>query len=599
MSYLPAIRSIFLGEKGNNLWLFCSLLIFNLLAAFLEGASFGLVLFALSALNGTAPTHFASSFFAWSQLHLLISQRSFIFLMILAISSQILRSILAYTGQMVSMLLGTRIQIQTQKKVYQQILRFSFPFANRYKVGELLEYVKIPSTLIQSLIEPLNQAIASGLMVLSLFIMMLWLSVPLTVVALGVFGFLSFSQKFIIRKISKISNVLSKHTIDFSKHATQSLHALRPIHVFNRQRQVKEQIFFMLHKIAGASKRLNLWSRSIGPLNEMIGILLVGVFLIAGHWIISEQEIQPTPLLLTFIIMIYRLNGRIQLLLGSIGSVAFYWGQILRLEEILKDEDKEFINCEGYPFTSLKEKITFHKASLRYGEAKEAAVDQLNVVIPKGSMVAFVGSSGAGKSSVMDLLLRLYEPTAGEIRVDDVNLTDFEVGSWRERIGAVNQDTFIFNETIEENIRFGLPDASSEKVIEAATMANAHEFIERLPQKYQTTVGERGHRLSGGERQRIALARVLIRNPEILLLDEATSNLDSQSEQLIQKSLDQFRGKKTIVVVAHRLSTILHADRIVVLEKGKTIEQGTHSELLALNGKYASFWNVQAAQKKE
>ena len=181
----------------------------------------------------------------------------------------------------------------------------------------------------------------------------------------------------------------------------------------------------------------------------------------------------------------------------------------------------------------------------------------------------------------------------GAIEVDGVDLATLSLSDWRKRLGVVSQDSFMFNETVEENIRFGNPNASLDSVVEAAQIAGAHEFIERLPQKYSTLIGERGHRLSGGERQRISLARAVVRDPEILILDEATSNLDSHSERCIQYALERFRGNKTILIIAHRLSTIANADQIIVIENGRVLERGTHSGLLASQGRYAFFWKIQ------
>jgi ATP-binding cassette subfamily B protein/subfamily B ATP-binding cassette protein MsbA len=192
-------------------------------------------------------------------------------------------------------------------------------------------------------------------------------------------------------------------------------------------------------------------------------------------------------------------------------------------------------------------------------------------------------------------LIQLYEPTEGQILIDGENLKNYEVGSWREKLGVVSQDTFIFNESIEENIRFGKLEASLDQIIEAAKLAHAHEFISQLSQGYQTMVGERGYRLSGGERQRLALARVFLRDPDILILDEATSSLDSYSEQLIQDALSaMFQKKKTVIMIAHRLSTILKADQILVLDKGRLVEQGDHHQLLKKEGAYFHFWKLQS-----
>jgi ATP-binding cassette subfamily B protein/subfamily B ATP-binding cassette protein MsbA len=209
-------------------------------------------------------------------------------------------------------------------------------------------------------------------------------------------------------------------------------------------------------------------------------------------------------------------------------------------------------------------------------------------------MVALVGASGSGKSSIINLILGLYQPTAGQILLDGLALQAYDLASWRRMIGVVDQDTLIFSNSIADNIRFGKPTASDAEVIAAAKIANAHSFISESPQGYNTEVGDRGHRLSGGQRQRIAIARAVIHDPALLLFDEATSALDSQSERLIQESLEELRKERTLVIIAHRLSTIVKADEIIVLDSGQIVEQGTHQQLLAKGGRYAAMWQLQA-----
>jgi ABC-type multidrug transport system fused ATPase/permease subunit len=208
-------------------------------------------------------------------------------------------------------------------------------------------------------------------------------------------------------------------------------------------------------------------------------------------------------------------------------------------------------------------------------------------------MTALIGSSGAGKSTLMDLIIRFYDPTHGRIKIDGQNLQDFQQASWRQRIGMVSQENFLFNDTVLNNISCGFSTATVEDVKQAARQAYAHDFIMSLPEQYQTNVGDRGVKLSGGQRQRLALARALLRKPQILLLDEATSDLDTESERYIQQAIREVSRSCTVIVIAHRLSTIEHADNIIVLEQGRVVEQGQHQELLAKNGRYAEYHRLQ------
>ncbi|NNC42480.1 MAG: ABC transporter ATP-binding protein, partial [Acidimicrobiia bacterium] len=237
-------------------------------------------------------------------------------------------------------------------------------------------------------------------------------------------------------------------------------------------------------------------------------------------------------------------------------------------------------------------RVTFDHVSFAY--ANEVPVlDDLSFDVPAGATVAIVGSTGAGKSTVIKLLLRFYDPTAGSIQVDGIDIRTLSFASLRGAIGLVSQDVFLFHGTVRENIAYGRPEAAIERVIEAATIAEAHEFIMSFPDGYDTIVGERGQKLSGGQRQRISLARAILKDPPILVLDEATSSVDNETEAAIQRSLEKISIDRTTVVIAHRLSTVRHADNIVVLDAGGVSEQGNHDDLLRKDGMYAALWKVQ------
>lgn len=230
---------------------------------------------------------------------------------------------------------------------------------------------------------------------------------------------------------------------------------------------------------------------------------------------------------------------------------------------------------------------------LRFEARLENTLDDIDLSIAAGTTVALVGTSGAGKSSLVDLVAGLQDPTSGMVLVDGVDLRKINLDSWQRRLGVVTQDVLLLNASIRANIAFGLEEPSDAAIEAAARTAGAHDFIAALPQGYDTPIGERGYRLSGGQRQRLSLARAILRDPQILILDEATSALDSNSEALIHRSLQAFRNNRTVVTIAHRLASIMHADLIAVMEHGTIVERGSHLELLALNGKYASLWRLQ------
>jgi subfamily B ATP-binding cassette protein MsbA len=266
------------------------------------------------------------------------------------------------------------------------------------------------------------------------------------------------------------------------------------------------------------------------------------------------------------------------------------------VEEVLSflnTDDKQYVTSGNVNHMATDQDIVFDRVSFQYDPCDEPALSEASFRILAGRTTAFVGPSGGGKSTVMKLLLRFHDPTDGRIIVDRHSLPEFDIDFWRSQIALVSQDVYLFNASVRENIAYGRLDAGLDEIIEAARKADAHDFIERLPNKYDTALGHHGLRLSGGQQQRITLARAIIRNPRILILDEATNALDSISEQWVQETLDKLRENRTVVMIAHRLSTIERADQIIVLEKGRVRERGTLPELVKAGGLFARLYHLQ------
>ncbi len=330
------------------------------------------------------------------------------------------------------------------------------------------------------------------------------------------------------------------------------------------------------------------------PLNEFLGsIVLMGIVWYGGNMILDTQSASKLTgeEFLTFIIVFSQL-------LRPISSIAFNIGALNkaevsqdRINEILHADEKIYESENPIPLPVLKNGITYKNIRFKYKE--EWVLKDIDLYIPQGKTVALVGESGSGKSTISDLLPRFYDIQEGEILFDDVNIKDASITDLRSHIGMVTQESILFNDTVRNNIAFGLTTAKEEEIIEAAKIANAHDFIMSLENGYDTNIGERGNKLSGGQKQRVSIARAVLRNPSILILDEATSALDTESEKLVQDALEKLMQNRTSLVIAHRLSTIKNADLIVVLQKGKIVEQGTHNELIDKKGFYFSLCNMQ------
>ncbi len=569
-----AFRTLFFKKCARIFQLVASVFL-GTAAALLEGISFGFILFALQFLEGASA-----------------DEKRFIPYIFIAVICQIVRSSFNFLSQILFSNMNNELQIHLQNRIYAQIMRLSFSCASQYKVGDLVEYAKARFTTVHVLFDHINKSFVSVLNIIALLGVMFYLSFPLTGLAILVFGLLGWLQKRIIRSITLESDRLSSYSTSFSADMVQVLHGLRAIFTFDRHKEILGKTAGLLKRIAGVGKKTTILANSIPFINEVSGISLIAIFLITGHMLGGKSG--TVSILLTFVTIAYRLNGKVHQFFVSMGQVAILRGQVSRIDAILKNDDKEFTPIDaGKELKQFQEAIRLENVTLYYPGRKMPAIDHLSLEIRKHTVTAFVGLSGAGKSSVLDLLLRLYEPTTGAILVDGEPITAFTLSSWRRLFGVVSQDLFIFNDTIEENIRFGQHDLSKELIAQCARAAGADEFIARMPQQYQTLVGERGYRLSGGEKQRLSLARALARDPQVLILDEATSNLDSKSELIIKRALSQLQKSKTLIIVAHRLSTIMHADKILVMEQGAIREIGTHGELLAKGGIYASLWDMQ------
>ncbi len=592
----PGLWNIFFGLRYRNAGLFVLILIPNAISALLEGVSFGLILAALSVFSGQpfSALGVGVNYLFPSSIKSLDQNNLFLILMILAVLFQAARSTIGGISLYANSLLALRIQKDAQLKIYQQIFQLSYRCVSQYKIGDLAEHTKTSATIINAVIDNANKVLVSIFMILSTLTIMTLLNVKLTLLTIFLLIVTGGIHKSIIKRIGHSSEIMTQFIVECSKHTIQTLQSMRTIHTYNRQEYAFSKIQQFLNQIISTAKKVFFWSNFIPSINELLSTFFVTVTLVSGIWILSDQNGGALPILITFLALTHRLAIRIQTGNTALGTIVTYQGSLLRLEEILTDEGKEFALNHGKKFSGLVSNIVFHEIVLQYPASESQVIQKISFDIQKGKTVAFVGASGAGKSSILDVLLRLYEPTKGKIIVDGVDLCEYSTGSWRDRLGVVSQDISIFNDTIEENIRFGALHRSSADISSAAKLAGLEEFILSLPEGYQTVVGERGFRLSGGQRQRLALARALVRDPEILILDEATSNLDSHAESLIQEALEALRSERTILIVAHRLSTIKNADQIYVLDQGKIAEQGTHLSLLNQKGLYTRFWELQA-----
>jgi ATP-binding cassette, subfamily B, bacterial MsbA len=591
--------AVCLGDTNANIFLFILSLIPNFLATLLEGLSYGGLLLAFNIFSGQGINWSSNVIFSilGKMLQSLSSNKQFILCIMGSLLIQFGRSALVFLSQYIMSFLSLRISMNVRYKIYKQIFGFSYPYFSRYQLGDLASYSSLPD-VIPVILGTLNNIITFGLMIIGSLVCMFLIDPFLSITTLVFFGLINYIYKIIVKKMNSLSMKFTESSVALTSDITQCLYNMKLIHVFARQKNMLDRIKEMLRQVAFFNNKINLWNNVTNSMGEVIGIAVISLMLIFGAFVLHNKALFLSVLLL-FIAIAYRMATRLQLVLNNFSAIVAMKGSIVRLKDVLNSAGKEFLTQNGEKFLKLQKEIEFKNVSFSYSERLEPAVKDFSFTFGRGKLFALVGMSGAGKSSIVDLMLRIYETTQGQILVDGRDIREFNVDSWRENIGVVNQDIFSFHDTLENNIRFGQLNASIDDITSAAKMAGAHEFINKLPEGYKTIIGERGYKLSGGERQRLALARALVKDPQILILDEATSHLDSHSEYLVQRALESIRSEKTMIIVAHRLSTIVNADQILVFNKGQLIEGGTHAELIEKDGQYAYFWSIQSQTMKK
>jgi ATP-binding cassette subfamily B protein/subfamily B ATP-binding cassette protein MsbA len=523
----------------------------------------------------------------------------FLVLLGLAVLTKLGQSLAMYVGSVAVGYYANRTSARLTSMLHSQVLGFSFPCASRYRVGDL-QYINGsgPGTVITE-INVVSNLILNILMLITYLVVLLSLSPWLLVAAVAMAALLALVQQQLLPRVRARATTSTELGRELSSRMTENIQGLRLLHT-SGQLDIADQAVDLKTKALELNTRAQTRLNSInGPVIVTLPILMIATMAALSLILFGDRSSGILPSLVTFVVALQRLNGSFGNLTGSILSLKNNSGNLDLLNSFLIDDDKQFRRRGGIFFDTLKDAIRLEHVSLRYGPEMAPALRNINLTLEKGHTVALVGSSGAGKSSVADLLAGLYDPSEGRIMVDGTDLRTLDLQRWQQRLGVVSQDTFLFNASIAANIAFGTPGVSITDIQQAAEKAQARHFIEALPQGFETLIGERGYRLSGGQRQRISLARAILRQPELLILDEATSALDSESERLVQQALEDFESNQTVLVIAHRLSTIVNADLICVMEKGVIVEQGTHRELMSQGGRYSGLWQQQSNQQRK
>jgi subfamily B ATP-binding cassette protein MsbA len=491
---------------------------------------------------------------------------------------------------------GQKIVIDIREKLYRHLQRLSLSYFDRNKTGIIMSNLTNDVTALQTAIAGnLVSFVQEVVILVGSLVSMIYLNWRLTFLTLVIVPLVLLTIRFFGSRLRSAGHEVQGKIADITALLQEAISGIRIIRSFNREDyEIKKFITQNDYNFQAVMKTTKLTSMLTPFVEFFAAVAVTGIIWYGGMSVIDGD--MTAGALIAFLIYAINLANPVRRISDIYGNVQKSLGAADRVFDTLDTpsdvEEKE--NALTLP--DVQGRVDFKHVYFSYDNEHAALVD-FNLTIQPGQIVALVGPSGAGKSTVANLLPRFYDIEKGSLTIDGIDIRDVTFSSLRQQIGLVPQETMLFNATVKENILYGRLDATDEEIIEAAKAANAHSFIQQLPQGYDTIVGDRGNSLSGGQRQRIAIARAILKNPRILILDEATSALDTESEQIVQAALEQLMKGRTSVVIAHRLSTIRDADEIVVIDKGRIAEVGTHEQLLAKQGLYANLYAVQFNEK--
>ncbi len=563
--------------------------------SFFEGVSFGMVVPLLQSMTNPKASILEKVPFIQqisASLHS-TGQLTAITLIFMAMFAALAaKNIFLYASNVMISKLRFRASVDLSVNLMNNLIEYDLKFFDSAKTGSLVSAITVETRRMGDFIlAALN--LMSLLVRMFVYIAVLFLlSWKASIFTFALILIVLAPLERIMKKVKKLGAAISQASSDYHFKMMEILGCIKLIKGSCTEESEKQGFKAVANAMAGFQYRSSKYSYSLIPLSEVsiFGLVMVS-FLLLAH--AAHIDVTSTfPLIATYLLVLVKALTQLNLVNTMRSSAINNLAAFTSYEHLCDPGGKRTIESGRNPVSGFSRGIEFKDTGFSYVDGKPVLRD-VSIVIPSGKITAIVGASGVGKSTLVNLIMRYYDASSGSIFVDGVDLKHLDLRAWRKKIGLVSQDIAIFNMSVKDNIAYGHPGVGPEKIIDAAKTANAHDFIMHLPQQYDTVLGERGVRLSGGQKQRISIARAILHNPEILILDEATSSLDAETEKLIKEAIDRLTKDRTVVAVAHRLSTIMHADNIIVLSGGRIVEGGTHNDLIRKNGLYKQLYHTQ------
>ncbi len=497
--------------------------------------------------------------------------------------------------------ISTGIVKELRCRIYNKILSLPIGFFTEERKGDIIARITGDVSEVEnSIVASLSMLIKDPILILIYFGFLTWMSPEMMVFTIVFAPAFVWIMGVIGKQLRRSSLEAQALWSDTMSQVDETLGGLRVVKAFNAEKKMSRRFQDITDRMRRKVARVSTRQATAHPVSEFLGTVMLmivlcvgGIMIINGKGLIGSSKFMDASTFIYFLVILYSVIEPIKELSRATYSVRKGLASMERINKILEAENPIQDPEKPVSLDSFQDSIRFQDVSFSYDGNKQI-LDKVSLEIPRGRMIAIVGESGAGKTTLVDLIPRFWDVTAGSITLDGKDIRNVAVKDLRALMGIVNQEPILFNDTIYNNIAFGVEGATEADVIAAAKIANAHDFILEKEQGYQTPIGDRGSKLSGGQRQRLSIARAILKNPPILILDEATASLDTESERLVQDALDRLMSTRTTIAIAHRLSTIRHADEIVVMHEGRIVERGKHEELIALGGYYKKLNDMQA-----